>query len=111
MAVDALVVVATFTSALTDPAVAHLNAEVEAARAFDASFGDSATIWNAASSAVRRVVFAPLGDLDRDYDDVRRFADATADGIKRAVAAGAKVLGSYLFLLSFMMVEQKSHRP
>lgn len=30
-----------------------------------------------------RLIFAPTGPLNRDYDDVRRFADAAASGIKR----------------------------
>ena len=30
------------------------------------------------------------GPLDRDYDDVRRFSDAGAAGVKRALAAGSK---------------------
>lgn len=33
-----------------------------------------------------RVVFAPTGPLNRDQDDVRRFADAAAAGIKRSEA-------------------------
>lgn len=38
----------------------------------------------------RRLVFAPTGPLNRDYDDVRRFYDAAGAGIKRALAAGCK---------------------
>ncbi|KAK8751180.1 hypothetical protein OTU49_013288, partial [Cherax quadricarinatus] len=37
-----------------------------------------------------RVVYAPTGPLNRDYDDVRRFADAAASGIKRGLKAGMK---------------------
>ncbi|XP_022110456.1 putative aminopeptidase W07G4.4 [Acanthaster planci] len=35
-------------------------------------------------------VFSPTGPVNRDYDDVRRFADAAGAGIKRAIAAGSK---------------------
>ncbi|MGH0136834.1 UNVERIFIED_CONTAM: hypothetical protein FKN15_019826 [Acipenser sinensis] len=35
-----------------------------------------------------RLVFAPTGPLDRDYDDVRRFTDAAVAGMKRALKAG-----------------------
>ncbi|ESO93040.1 hypothetical protein LOTGIDRAFT_190097 [Lottia gigantea] len=38
----------------------------------------------------RRLIFSPTGLLNRDYDDVRRFADAAIAGIKRAVQAGSK---------------------
>jgi len=39
-------------------------------------------------SEYKRLVFAPTGPLDRDYDDVRRFADAAEAGVKKAVEAG-----------------------
>ncbi|XP_066964452.1 putative aminopeptidase W07G4.4 isoform X1 [Macrobrachium rosenbergii] len=42
------------------------------------------------SSHGGRLVYAPTGQLNRDYDDVRRFADAAAAGIKRAIKAGIK---------------------
>ncbi|XP_041087938.1 putative aminopeptidase W07G4.4 [Polyodon spathula] len=35
-----------------------------------------------------RLVFAPTGPLDRDYDDVRRFTDAAVAGMKRALKSG-----------------------
>ena len=38
----------------------------------------------------KRLVYSPTGPLDKDYDDVRRFADASNAGVKRALAAGAK---------------------
>lgn len=37
-----------------------------------------------------RLIFAATGPLNRDFDDVRRFANAAGKGIKRAVAAGCK---------------------
>lgn len=37
-----------------------------------------------------RVVFAPTGPINRDYDDIRRFSDAAEKGIKRAIKAGCK---------------------
>jgi len=38
----------------------------------------------------KRLVFAPTGKLDKDYDDVRRYADAAEKGVKRALGAGSK---------------------
>ena len=35
-------------------------------------------------------VFSPTGSLDRDIDDVRRFADAARSGIEKALSAGSK---------------------
>lgn len=32
-----------------------------------------------------RLVFAPTGPLNRDYDDVRRFSDAAYNGMQRSV--------------------------
>eukprot|EP00043_Microstomoeca_roanoka_P004244 m.48499 g.48499 ORF g.48499 m.48499 type:complete len:525 (+) comp12403_c0_seq1:247-1821(+) len=37
-----------------------------------------------------RVVFSSTGPVNRDFDDVRRFSDAAAKGVQRAVRAGAR---------------------
>ncbi|RUS75371.1 hypothetical protein EGW08_016861 [Elysia chlorotica] len=37
-----------------------------------------------------RLIWSPTGPLYRDYDDVRRFADAATAGLARAVQAGSK---------------------
>lgn len=41
-------------------------------------------------SNIRKLVYSPTGPIDRDYDDVRRFADAALKGIKRILKAGGK---------------------
>lgn len=38
----------------------------------------------------RRLVYAPTGPLNADYDDARAYGEAAAKGIKRAVEAGVK---------------------
>jgi len=38
----------------------------------------------------KRLIYAPTGPLNRDYDDVRRFQDAAVKGVQRALAAGCK---------------------
>merc|ERR1719474_1351588 len=38
----------------------------------------------------KRLVYSPTGPLDRDYDDHRRFAEAAAAGMKKAMAAGSQ---------------------
>jgi len=83
---DALVFVAPSLEATAHPSISAALAPV-----FD--------IDNAASSKgclvpialpCKRLVFAPTGPIDRDYDDLRRFSDAGAAGMKRAIAAGSK---------------------
>ena len=34
-----------------------------------------------------RLVYSPTGPLDRDYDDLRRFAEAAGKGVKKAILA------------------------
>merc|ERR1711892_222441 len=38
----------------------------------------------------KRLVFSPTGPIDRDYDDLRRFAEAAQKGVKKALGAGSK---------------------
>jgi leucyl aminopeptidase len=40
--------------------------------------------------ASKRLIYAPTGPVTRDYDDVRRFQEASLKGLKRALAAGCK---------------------
>lgn len=39
-----------------------------------------------------RLVHAPTGPIDPDYDDLRIFKEAAIKGVKRAVKAGSKKL-------------------
>lgn len=39
-----------------------------------------------------RLVYAPTGTLNSDYNDVRSFQEAAAKGVKRAVKAGIRKL-------------------
>ncbi|RWS29497.1 aminopeptidase-like protein 6 [Leptotrombidium deliense] len=43
-------------------------------------------------NSIRRLVHSPIGPLNRDTDDVRRFRDAAYKAVKRALAAGATKL-------------------
>ncbi len=60
------------------------------AAAADASFDSRIALWPAPGAAGSRLVCAPTGPLQRDYDDVRRYADAAASGMRLARSAGAK---------------------
>jgi len=73
--------------------VSILQPHLRAAAAADAKFQSAVTLMPAAGIAGGRLIVAPTGPLFRDYDDVRRFADAAAKGMRRARDAGAtKVL-------------------
>ena len=41
------------------------------------------------SEPIRRLIYSPVGPVNRDYDDIRRFRDAAYRGVKRALKAGA----------------------
>ena len=55
----------------------------------DARVGKQAVLKQHSDAPGSRLIIVPTGPLERDYDDVRRFADASATGIKLAVDAGA----------------------
>jgi len=93
---DALVVVSLFTSSLSEHGLAFVNDEVARAKALDKSFSTSVSLIYSSSAPGHRLVLAPIANISRDYDDVRRYADATAAGMKRALAAGAKTIALYV---------------
>lgn len=68
----------------------EIQAHIDAARAIDDQAGDLVTLRRAPDLAGGRLIVAPTGRLDRDFDDVRRFGDAAARGIERARDAGAR---------------------
>lgn len=59
----------------------------------DAAFEDAETfiVPNVSKyNNIKKLVYSPTGPLDKDYDDVRTFADAAIRGIKRVLKAGGK---------------------
>ncbi|KAB5567819.1 hypothetical protein PHYPO_G00237220 [Pangasianodon hypophthalmus] len=65
-----------------------LKAPLQDYSAVDSSLSDSVVVLKVVGLPGDRLVFAPTGPLNRDYDDIRRFSDAAEKGIKRALKAG-----------------------
>ena len=83
---DAVVVVSAAPERIDHPQIASV---VESARRIDKRAGIDTHLWAAPDVPGGRLVLAPTGRLDRDYDDVRRVGEAAARGIQRARDAGA----------------------
>ncbi|OTF80463.1 aminopeptidase-like protein, partial [Euroglyphus maynei] len=43
------------------------------------------------SSSFKRLIYTPVGPINRDFDDVRTFMDAATRGLSRALKAGARM--------------------
>jgi len=56
----------------------------------DKRLGNETVLIHVPELAGGRLIHAPTGPVDRDYDDVRRFADAAASAIDMAKGSGAK---------------------
>ena len=84
---DAVVVVSP-TVNLTDLSAVH--EPLRAAAEVDARVGQDTVLIPSPKLAGGRLIFAPTGELGRDWDDVRRYADAAKEGVRRARDAGAK---------------------
>ncbi|KAK7146320.1 hypothetical protein R3I93_013917 [Phoxinus phoxinus] len=65
-----------------------LKAPLQDYSAVDCCFGEEVVVVKAPGLPGNRLVFACTGPVNRDYDDVRRFSDAAAKGIKRAMKTG-----------------------
>ncbi|XP_039267964.1 putative aminopeptidase W07G4.4 [Styela clava] len=87
---DGILVVTDSLAKLDGPLVG-LRKALEDLKQVDAAVGKDVCVAGLAGK-IKRVVFAPTGPLNRDYDDVRRFSDAAEKGIKRAIKAGCKSL-------------------
>ena len=83
---DAVIVV---SSRIGCDASTEVSAALSAVAEVDQRLGKQALLIHASPMAGGRLVHAPTGPLDRDYDDVRRFFDAAAAGITLAKDSGA----------------------
>lgn len=61
---------------------------VELREADDHFDKDTSFIHLPAGVKIRSLIYSPVGPVNRDYDDVRRFAEAASRGAKRAIKAG-----------------------
>jgi len=83
---DALVVVAHDLATVAHPLVAQAFAT---ARAVDAKAAGALSLVPCQGAPGGRAVLAPTGPVQRDHDDVRRYAEAARKGLLRARDAGA----------------------
>jgi leucyl aminopeptidase len=63
---------------------------IKAHKAVDSAADSDVSVLPFPCGAGGRLVVSPTGQLDRDYDDCRRFFDAAEKGIERAIKAGAR---------------------
>jgi len=75
---------------LTSSPLPGVREALSAQAALDASLSSKGGVLALPSLPAKRLVLSPTGPLDRDYDDLRRFSDAAAEGIKRARSAGSR---------------------
>jgi leucyl aminopeptidase len=72
------------------PDVPAVDAALAAYRSAAADWADHVGLALGPGLPGGRIVLAPTGALDRDWDDVRRFGDAARAGLRRARDAGAR---------------------
>lgn len=96
---DALIVVSlddktTFTGEL-EPYGKYIDEQKE----YDVKYKSEGGMIVLANTSFKRLIYSPVGPVNRDYDDVRTLIDAVNRGLSRALKAGARypviVLPSY----------------
>jgi leucyl aminopeptidase len=93
---DSIILLFTNKSSLGDyPVLTTAVPSIQTAALNDAAFDGQVTLLTTQSG--RRFVASPTGPLNRDYDDVRRYADAAVRAVRRLRASGAT--GSALVLV------------
>lgn len=70
--------------------------QVEEQRKFDAKFITEGGMIVLPDAPFKRLIYSPIGPVNRDYDDVRNFAEATVRGVSRAMNAGARNVLVYI---------------
>ncbi|MEE2001064.1 leucyl aminopeptidase family protein [Alkalimonas sp. MEB108] len=84
---DALIVLA---SDFNHPELAALHDIINTAGQVDQRIGQQLASLHCTRVPGQRLILAPVGSLDRDYDDVRSFADAAKQAVQLAKEMGAR---------------------
>ncbi|MCV2884662.1 leucyl aminopeptidase family protein [Aestuariibacter sp. AA17] len=84
---DAIIYISDLSGSEQFPAIHQAILQQEK---IDKRTGLHTVLINAPELAGGRLIFAPTGDLSRDYDDVRRIADATKLAAELALQAGVE---------------------
>uniref|UniRef100_A0A3Q3WPM1 Cytosol aminopeptidase domain-containing protein n=1 Tax=Mola mola TaxID=94237 RepID=A0A3Q3WPM1_MOLML len=72
------------------PELECLKAPLQDYSSVDSGLGEEVVVLKVPGFPGNRIIFSSTGPVNRDYDDIRRFSDAAAKGIKRALKAGMK---------------------
>jgi len=84
------VVVVTDCLAKLDGNLASLKQVIEEAKSVDKGIENQAVLLVASCLPSKRLIYSATGPVNRDQDDVRRFADAAYAGVARAISAGCR---------------------
>jgi len=116
---DGVVVVTDCLDKLDGP-LSSIKAVIDDAAKVDRGISKQPVVIIAPCIPSRRLIYAATGPVNRDQDDVRRFADAAGAGIERAMSAGCRkpllvVTGSELYtkavLVAVLGVLQRTYLP
>eukprot|EP00112_Aurelia_sp_Birch-Aquarium-sp1_P019417 Seg48.8 transcript_id=Seg48.8/GoldUCD/mRNA.D3Y31 product="putative aminopeptidase W07G4.4" protein_id=Seg48.8/GoldUCD/D3Y31 len=74
----------------TDPAFVHIKQTIEDAIEVDQAVSSEASALYVKDSPFKILVYSAAGPLNREYEDIRKYRDATVAGVKRALKAGCR---------------------
>jgi len=87
---DALVVVATQLDELKEFVHSSVTDHLQSHLQLNNNFNNEVTLTLNENVPGKRLIYSPTGVVSRDFDDVRRFADAASAGVKKAISIGAR---------------------
>lgn len=83
---DSLIIIADDFSKINNEALVQVTTQLSA---IDARVGNQVVVTVCEFAPGKRLILVPTGNLNRDYDDVRRYFDATKKAIIEAKASGS----------------------
>lgn len=87
---DALILVSYSDKTTFTGSYEKYGSHVEEQKKFDAKFSKEGGLILLKETPFKRLVYAPIGPVNRDFDDIRNFSDAAVRGISRALKAGSR---------------------
>jgi leucyl aminopeptidase len=87
---DALVIVASGLNETNDYIDASVTKDLQSFSQLNQNFNHEVTFMINDNVPGKRLIYSPTGVINRDFDDVRRYADAASAGVKKALSVGSK---------------------
>jgi len=87
---DALIIVSFCDKTTFVGSLEKFSKHIEEQKKYDVKFNKDGGLILLPETSFKRLIYSPIGPVNRDYDDIRNFSDAAVRGLSRALKSGSR---------------------